>query len=153
MPSNALNKDLIPTSPVALLLPIAYMAVIFWTSSVSDTNPGNWSDDMYAGIGQELQNLLHFPIYSVLAVLWCRAGWRWFPNIAGVVIFAWLTASGYGALDEWHQSFVPGRFSSLNDVVTNMMGAAAGVLAYGLWFRHLHNAASAVNDSRSGLES
>ena len=54
MPSNALNKDLIPTSPVALLLPIAYMAVIFWTSSVSDTNPGNWSDDMYAGIGAAL---------------------------------------------------------------------------------------------------
>jgi VanZ family protein len=29
--------------------------------------------------------------------------------------------------DEWHQSFVPGRFASLTDVVLNVLGAVLGI--------------------------
>lgn len=34
----------------------------------------------------------------------------------------------FGAVDEWHQSFVPGRTSSWTDVVTDGFGAAITVL-------------------------
>jgi VanZ family protein len=31
----------------------------------------------------------------------------------------------YGAIDEWHQSFTPGRDSTWEDVLTDLVGAAA----------------------------
>lgn len=36
--------------------------------------------------------------------------------------------AGYALLDEWHQSFVPGRDPSGTDVAADVVGAAAGVL-------------------------
>lgn len=36
----------------------------------------------------------------------------------------------YGLLDEWHQSFVPGRFSDFGDVVADTVGAAIGILVF-----------------------
>jgi VanZ family protein len=33
----------------------------------------------------------------------------------------------YGLFDEWHQSFVPGRFASLGDVGLNVAGVALGI--------------------------
>ncbi len=39
-----------------------------------------------------------------------------------------LVAIGYGLLDEFHQSFVPGRSSTLADVGLDAMGALVGVL-------------------------
>jgi VanZ family protein len=36
----------------------------------------------------------------------------------------------WGASDEWHQSFVPGRDSSIVDVAADVAGATIGVLAF-----------------------
>jgi VanZ family protein len=41
---------------------------------------------------------------------------------------------GYGWLDEWHQTFVPGRYGSLTDVGFNLMGAVIGMVIYTSWF-------------------
>ncbi|MBF0584235.1 MAG: VanZ family protein [Magnetococcales bacterium] len=38
--------------------------------------------------------------------------------------WAWLYAAGFGATDEWHQSFVPGRQADLWDWVADAVGAA-----------------------------
>jgi VanZ family protein len=36
-------------------------------------------------------------------------------------------ASLYGVFDEWHQSFVPGRYASLTDVALDVAGAVLGI--------------------------
>jgi VanZ family protein len=39
-------------------------------------------------------------------------------------------AAFYGATDEWHQSFVPGRTAEWADLLADFTGAALGVSAY-----------------------
>jgi VanZ family protein len=66
--------------------------------------------------------------YAVLGVLliWARAGGDWsamtIPLIASAVVLAVLL----GIADEFHQSFIPGRDASVQDVVADAVGAAAG---------------------------
>ena len=55
------------------------------------------------------------------------ASWRW----AGAVLIAIL----YGASDEWHQTFVPGRLATLADWVADVVGAITGVLGVYLYYR------------------
>jgi VanZ family protein len=46
---------------------------------------------------------------------------------------AFAVASGYGATDEWHQSFVPGRSADVKDWIADTMGALAGAGACWAW--------------------
>ena len=55
--------------------------------------------------------------------------WR-FPA-AAIAALAFTLASGYGALDEWHQAFVPGRYPTMTDAALNAFGAG---LVAGLWW-------------------
>jgi VanZ family protein len=41
-----------------------------------------------------------------------------------------LIGVGYGALDEWHQSFVPGRELSAGDWVADSTGVMLGLLLF-----------------------
>lgn len=43
-------------------------------------------------------------------------------------ILAWLFATLYGALDEYHQSFVPGRSAAVMDVGIDSFGALAALM-------------------------
>jgi VanZ family protein len=43
----------------------------------------------------------------------------------------------YGLLDEYHQSFIPGRFSSLGDVIADLAGGFLGALFVYLLARRL----------------
>lgn len=66
--------------------------------------------------------------YGVLAVLliWARAGGEWpamtTPLIASAVVLAVLL----GIADEFHQSFIPGREATVQDVMADAVGAVAG---------------------------
>lgn len=40
---------------------------------------------------------------------------------------AWLMATLYSATDEFHQSFVPGRYPAVTDVLIDSLGAAAAM--------------------------
>jgi len=44
------------------------------------------------------------------------------------ILAAFLVAAGFGALNEWHQIHLPGRYGSLADVVLNAIGAGLGLL-------------------------
>ena len=72
--------------------------------------------------------IAHFIAYGVLAAaiaLWpSRGAWRARPFRTAILVFA--LAALYGATDEFHQSFVPGRDMSAYDLLADAIGAALG---------------------------
>ena len=76
-----------------------------------------------------VRKLGHLSEYAILAtLLWralrgsfCPAPWQ----AAGV---AFLVAAGYAFFDEFHQSFIASRTSSMNDVTINMCGALTALI-------------------------
>jgi VanZ family protein len=68
-----------------------------------------------------------------VVTLRATAGGRWAGVRAASVIAAWAIAAAYGATDEWHQSFVPGRAAELRDLVMDAIGAALGLGATWAW--------------------
>ncbi len=98
------------------------MVAIFSVSSVPhlDTSESGVSDKS-----------LHFWTYGALGALLLRAlaGAVWSAVTLRVAVGAWLMAVGWGALDELHQAFVPGRSPSWLDWLSDAGGAALAVAA------------------------
>ena len=78
--------------------------------------------------------VIHFAIYGLFAVLLSRdlsqATGRWRAALLAVVI-----AVAFGAADEWHQGFIPGRSTDLADWRADSIGAAAGAVLFALAHR------------------
>ena len=99
---------------------IAYMGLIFYVSSGPISSPTIQAMPDY---------LLHcgaFALLSVLSFLAVHEGLR--PGIrrGGYWLPALITLL-YGAIDEWHQSFVPGRDASVRDWLADVAGAILGI--------------------------
>jgi len=107
---------------LAWVAPLAWAGLLWWLSShrsLIDTERAQAL--VYWG------NLAHAPAFGILALLllplapraagWVRLGAR---ELATVFSLATL----YAAVDELHQSRVPGRDASLFDVVTDTVGVA-----------------------------
>lgn len=94
---------------------IAWMAAIFFLSSIP----------RLPGAGTIPDWLSHGIAYGIGAVLIARALAAEPARVtASVAVMAVLLATTYGAADEWHQSFVPGRTAEVADVVKDLLGAA-----------------------------
>lgn len=82
----------------------------------------------------------HFLVFGILGYLLVRAiywqsdfpFWKrnsvWLAMIIGIL---------YGISDEYHQSFVPGRFSEVGDVIADAVGVILGAWLY--HYRNLKN--------------
>jgi VanZ family protein len=95
---------------------IAYASLIFYLSHQS--NP--------LGPGLPPDYLLHFVEYGLLSLavlLGVTNGFKKEPTYRRVCL-AIIVSTAYGALDEVHQLFVPQRFSSLQDLLADMIGAS-----------------------------
>lgn len=78
-----------------------------------------------------IDKAMHFGVYSVLAVLVVRALEP--PISVQHALLVLLALSGFGAADEWHQGFIPGRSESIYDWIADTLG-----ILVGLWIsRHL----------------
>ena len=101
------------------LPPIAWMVTIFLVSNQPSTDLPNFGllDLLVKKVG-------HFTAYAILAWLWQRA---WKPGTA-----SWPWALGITILfaisDEFHQTFISGRFGSLADVLIDTSGALTALL-------------------------
>jgi VanZ family protein len=73
----------------------------------------------------------HFGVYGLLATLVCRQGSGWRH-----ATWSLLAVSLYGASDEWHQYYVPGRSTELADWFADTSGAAAAIVLYRGWGRY-----------------
>jgi len=115
------DKTYIRTAVIFWLATIGYMCLIFYVSSLSRIPdlPGN--SDKLAHLAAYVP--LGFLFYSSLS----RSGIARYLFIA-----AFLMAGIYGITDEFHQSFVPGRDSSIGDAAADFAGAFLG--SYGARF-------------------
>jgi VanZ family protein len=90
--------------------------IIFATSMPSDLVPQQVST---------FDKAAHFSMYAILAGLLTRhlseVITRWRAAAAALAI-----AVAFGAIDEWHQQFIPGRSTELADWQADSLGAATG---------------------------
>jgi hypothetical protein len=97
---------------------LVWLALVFVASSI----PGR---DMPAASFFRFDKLIHAAVYAVLGALAYRGSGRVWVALA--IALAW------GASDELHQSFVPGRSPELLDLVADGVGGAVGALLAHLW--------------------
>jgi VanZ family protein len=92
------------------------------------------SSDTLAFLHHIIRKCAHFTeyfIFSLLVLRGFRAGekgtrLRW-------AVLTLLIVAGYASLDEFHQSFVPGRTPAVTDVVIDTTGGATAQLAAWVW--------------------
>jgi len=102
----------------------AYMMLIFYLSSKTGDEVSIPTPD-YVAHGVE-----YFGLGLLLAVSLKRTTGL---SSGRVAVLAVIIASLYGISDEWHQSFVPGRFATVSDWLADTVGAALGQVGYTLF--------------------
>jgi VanZ family protein len=116
--------------------PLVYMAVIFALSAQSNPLP--------AVTERVWDKLLHVIEYAGLAALVVRALVRERVAWRRALVVAALVASAYGASDEYHQAFVPGRDATPRDWAADTVGGLIGAAAYAFGVERR----TAANDER-----
>lgn len=122
----------------ARLLPaLLWQALIWLLSSRPWPAAGGLVARLWLLLPEGLRQLLpadkvvHAAFYGVLGLLWVWGLLRLVRlPLRRKLATAWLLATAWGALDELHQSYVPGRTADLWDLLADAVGAA---LAIGLW--------------------
>ena len=113
--------------------PLLYMALIFVGSSLKQPLLPMPEFEWLT-----IDKLYHFIEYAILGGLLSIAFVKAKPAIVPSKLI-WLVAAVlsilYGASDEWHQTFVPGRYATLADWGADVLGSIAGVLAVYLYYR------------------
>jgi VanZ family protein len=76
---------------------------------------------------RNFDKLVHLAIYGVFGWLTVRA-WSGGSRVTAAALAIVLLISCFGALDEWHQQFIPQRSMDLLDWTADTAGATVGVL-------------------------
>lgn len=106
---------------------VVYCAAIFAASALP---AGRMAFDLFP----HADKLIHAAEYGILGVLALRAAGPGLPGMllrSEAVLVAVLFSLAYGALDEVHQSYVPGRAMDFVDLVADVTGAGIAASAYG----------------------
>lgn len=122
---RALGRRLLALPAAVAWLPAVAWAALIWTASSDEIRLGDDDNPLWPIVG----NLAHAPMFGLLALFvaalvlrpqrgsaWPRVTW----GVRGVVLAVVLA---WGVLDEWHQSWVPGRDSTWRDVLIDVVGA------------------------------
>jgi VanZ family protein len=100
-------------------LALLWAGAMFWESSQS-----RWV--LVPSALFSYDKLLHAIAYALLAALVAGALAPARLGAARAAVLAAAISGAYGATDEWHQSFVPGRSADPRDVAADVAGAAVG---------------------------
>ncbi len=113
-----------------LWAPLALWAgAIVFVSSLSRPPTPRWEVP-------QLDKFAHLAEYAILGALLARAllgAGRWRPTQA--LAAAIVAGALFGASDELHQLFVPGRFAEVLDFLVDALGVALGAAGYRAVFR------------------
>jgi VanZ family protein len=104
-------------------LAAAWMGLIFYFSAQTnfDFVPERWQVDPVSWA-------VHFGEYAVLALLLWQA-LRATPRLSRrATSLAFILTVLYAISDEWHQFYVPGRYSDVRDVMVDALGALVALL-------------------------
>lgn len=106
--------------------PLVWAAVIFLFSSITTASTSEiyWQDFI-------VKKLAHIVEYGIFAVLIYRALLGTNHKKSTAAFLSVLIAILYGATDEYHQSFTPGREPRARDVVFDTIGA--GIFVWWIW--------------------
>jgi len=113
-----------------LRLPALLIAAVIWFLSSQSTLP-----QPKGILGWD--KLQHFAVFAILAAavgLWVSPAF-WKRRSVLALLLAALIGSAYGAVDEIHQYFVPGRYSTFWDWLADTLGAFFGAAAMLLFIR------------------
>lgn len=117
------------------ILPLAVAVAIVWLSAQSHY-PGG------VQLPPPLDKVAHASVFAVLAWALDLALWHSRPDLPmyrrHLLVFGIVAV--FGATDEWHQAFVPGRACELSDWMADIGGGGLGLLAGSLhlfFSRHL----------------
>lgn len=115
-PASALGRLLWWWTPA-----VAVMAGIFAVSGIENLSapPGGVSDK--AGHAMAYGGLALFVLRAVARARVTHVTW-------GGALLAWGLTVAYGATDELHQYFVPGRFAAFDDWVADAVGSAVALV-------------------------
>ena len=111
------------------LPPLILMGLIFISSSISMDGESEHFKFLM-GLTPTVQNLLHIPLFGLLSYLWLNALTKNGCLGKKKLIITIIITLGYGLLDEFHQTFVPGRYGSLTDMLLNIVGIITGTVIY-----------------------
>ena len=100
------------------------MGLIFVLSSI----PGQAFEPIF--ISSIITNLLHIPLFGLLAFLWMKAFDNKDVRLNKALIYTMIITIIYAAFDEFHQSFVPGREASLGDFIFDALGCIGALFIY-----------------------
>ena len=108
------------------LPPLAWAGVILFVTSL----PGSAVPSQLG----PYDKIVHFGIYGLFAVFLSRdlaqVTGRWSAALLAIAI-----AVAFGAADEWHQGFIPGRSTDIADWRADSIGAAGGALIFAFYSR------------------
>jgi VanZ family protein len=110
-----MKKYLLPSAGAA-----AWMILIYYLSSVRGSHLG--PDSVILDL---IKNMAHFVLFGALAALYLSmltAGRRKRESLTPYLLSFVLTVL-YAIGDEFHQSFVPGRYATVTDVMIDVSGA------------------------------
>ncbi len=118
---------------LSLWLPvIMWMVVIFIGSSISRVPQVG---------GETIDGLVHRAVhmleFAVLGALLLRATSNGRPVSKREIIITLVLIGLYGASDEFHQRFTPGRTSEASTVLFDVAGGALGVWVWQRWARRV----------------
>ena len=113
-----------------ITLTLCFMALLTLVSLIpGHPKPGDSAFIWLVAVTPTLiQKILHVCLYGVLALLlvWALDG---IQSKTYRFLIALIIAVVFGAVMEWCQTKVPGRFGNVYDVALNSVGAAFGLLA------------------------
>jgi len=104
------------------VLVAGWMGLIFYLSSISNFKvPDKWINSISS-------NIAHFTEFFILCMLLFRAirkSTQW--EVKKIIVVSEIFSVIYAFLDEFHQSFVPGRNASFMDIFVDTLG----ILSFG----------------------
>jgi VanZ family protein len=119
---------------IILRLPVIILVIVIWLLSSQSILP---SPKGILGF-DKVQHFLAYLALSVSAALWVPREWwesRTALRLAAFALTA-AAASAYGAIDELHQYFVPGRDCNVWDWLADTLGALAGAAVMVFVLKH-----------------
>lgn len=110
----------------------AWLSVIIWAGLIFllSSTP-NLRTDLADPIDFGLRKTAHVVVYGILGVLLARAGRRTFKKIKTALLVGLILGVTVAVLDEFNQTFTPGRNGRIEDVIIDLVGLLPALL----WLR------------------